>query len=169
MAGQALLMDAPERSLPRSADAERQRHEYSGKKGCHTAKNLLVASQQGRVLYLSPTVEGSRHDKALADEMELEFMPGQGLLLDLGFVGYEPKGAQVCLPFKKPRGKELSDYEKLYNRLLASIRVKVEHVMAGVKRIRIVKDRIRLHGDKLRDQVMLIACGLLRITHRNLS
>ena len=171
LSGQVLLLDATERPVPRSVGAERQRHEYSGKKGCHSVKNLLVAAEQGQVLYLSPTVAGSMHDKALADEMELEFMAGQGLLLDLGFVGYAPKGAKVCLPFKKPRNGQLPDYEKLYNQLLASLRVSVEHVMAGVKRIRIVKDKIRLQKDRVRDSVMLIACGLhnLRVTHRNLS
>jgi len=171
LARQVLLMDATERQVPRSTDWERQKHEYSGKKGCHTNKNLLVSNQQKQILYLSPTVAGSRHDKALADEMELRFLPQQGLLLDLGFLGYQPEGAQTILPYKKPPKGELSEFEKLYNRLLASIRVEVEHVIAGVKRIRIVKDKIRLQGEIVTDQLMLIACGLhnLRIYHRNLS
>ncbi|MCJ8166171.1 transposase family protein, partial [Pontibacter sp. E15-1] len=171
LSGQVLLLDATERPVPRSVEAERQRHEYSGKKGCHTNKNLLLADQRGRVLYLSPTVVGSMHDKALADEMELEFVPGQGLLLDLGFLGYEPEGALTCLPFKKPPKGELSEYEKHYNQMLASLRVQVEHVIASVKRLRTVKEKIRLHKDPVRDAVMLIACGMhnLRETHRNLS
>ena len=171
LSGQVLFMDATERAIPRSVDSERQRHEYSGKKGCHTVKNLLVSQLQNKILYLSATVTGSMHDKALADEMELEFLPEQCLLLDLGFMGYEPEGAQTLLPIKKPHHTELNHGDKLYNQLLASVRVKVEHVMAGVKRIRIVKDKIRLHGELIRDKVMLIACGLhnLRIAHRNLS
>ncbi|WP_187270100.1 transposase family protein [Pontibacter qinzhouensis] len=171
LAGQVVYMDATERPVPRSVNWERQKHEYSGKKGCHTNKNLLVSDEHNRVLYLSPTVEGSLHDKALADEMELEFVPEKGLLLDLGFVGYKPEGAQLCLPVKKMPNQPLSEYDKLYNSLLASIRVKVEHVMAGVKRVRTVKDKMRLHGDQIRDKVMLIACGLqnIRVTYRNLS
>jgi hypothetical protein len=171
LSGQVLFMDATERRVPRSTDWQRQKHEYSGKQGCHTAKNLLVSNQHQQILYLSATVAGSMHDKALADEMELQFLPQQSLLLDLGFLGYQPNGAQTILPFKKPAHRELSEYDKLYNRLLASVRVKVEHVMAGVKRIRIVKDIIRLKGEQIRDQLMLIACGLhnLRINHRNLS
>lgn len=171
LSGQVLFMDATERAIPRSVDSERQRHEYSGKKGCHTLKNLLVSQQQNQILYLSATVAGSMHDKALADEMELEFLPEQCLLLDLGFMGYEPEGIQTLLPIKKPHHRELNQVDKLYNRLLASVRVKVEHVMAGVKRIRIVKDIIRLHGELIRDKVMLIACGLhnLRMALRNLS
>ena len=171
LARQPLFLDATERAVPRSVDWERQRHEYSGKKGCHTNKNLLLVSEQNRVLYLSATVEGSLHDKALADEMELEFLPGQDLLADLGFVGYKPKGTQPCLPVKKLPNQELSELDKQYNQLLASIRVKVEHVMAGVKRVRIVKDKIRLKTEQVRDQVMLIACGMhnLRVAYRNLS
>jgi hypothetical protein len=171
LSGQVLLLDATERAIPRSVDNERQRHEYSGKQQEHTLKNLLVSQQQNRILYLSATVAGSMHDKALAEEMELEFLPGQCLLLDLGFLGYEPEGAQTLLPIKKPRQHQLSEVDKHYNRLLASVRVKVEHVIAGLKRIRIVKDKIRLQGVLIRDQVMLIACGLhnLRIAHRNLS
>jgi DDE superfamily endonuclease/Helix-turn-helix of DDE superfamily endonuclease len=171
LSGQLLLMDATERAVPRAIDKERQQLEYSGKKGCHTNKNLLVVSEQGQVLYLSPTVEGSQHDKALADELELEFVAGQPLLLDLGFLGYQPKDTQVFLPEKKPPKGQLTDHQKAYNQLLASMRVSVEHVISGVKRLRIVKDKIRLKKDHIRDQVMLIACGLhnLRIAYRNLS
>lgn len=171
LAGQVLWLDATERAVPRSVDWERQKYEYSGKQGCHTQKNLLVSDEQNRILYLSPTVAGSIHDKALADEMELVFLPKQSLLLDLGFIGYQPEGARTILPFKKPYQGELSEYDKLYNRLLASIRVRVEHVMAGVKRIRITKEKIRLPNQQIRDKVMLIACGLhnLRMAHRKLS
>jgi hypothetical protein len=171
LSGQVLLMDATERAIPRSVDKERQRHEYSGKQQEHTLKNLLVSQEQNRILYLSATVAGSMHDKALTDEMELEFLPEQCLILDLGFVGYEPEGAQTLRPIKKPHHRVLTTADKLYNQLLACVRVKMEHVIAGVKRIRIVKDKIRLHGEQIRDKVILIACGLhnLRIAHRNLS
>lgn len=43
---------------------------------------------------------------------------------------------------------------------LSRIRVPVEHVMAGVKRLNIVKEKIRLRFQDVRDQVMLVACGL---------
>ncbi len=103
--------------------------------------------------------------------MELAFWPEQCLLLDSGFVGYEPEGAQTLMPIKKMPHQQLAEVDKCYNRLLASVRVKIEHVMAGVKRIRIVKEKIRLHGEQIRVSVMRIAGGLhnLRIAHRNLS
>lgn len=154
IAGQVLYLDATERPVARSLDWERQKHDYSGKKGCHTVKNLILGNEQGKILYLSATVAGSIHDKALADEMELEFPTDQGLLLDSGFKGYNPKGAQICIPVKKPRNGQLSDYDKMFNQLLASLRVKIEHVMAGIKRVRIVKDKIRLKTEEIRHKVM---------------
>jgi hypothetical protein len=46
--------------------------------------------------------------------------------------------------------------EKLYQ----EIRWNVEHAIGGVKRYRIVKDKIRLLKDGIRDAVMETCCGL---------
>jgi hypothetical protein len=45
----------------------------------------------------------------------------------------------------------------------------VEHVIAGVKRCRIVKDALRLTKEDVSDRVMEVACGLhnLRVSHRH--
>ena len=58
--------------------------------------------------------------------------------------------------------------DKLLNKLCSSVRIVVEHVIAGVKRLRIVKDLLRLTKDGVSDIVMEIACGLhnLRVTCR---
>jgi hypothetical protein len=49
------------------------------------------------------------------------------------------------------------------------VRVVVEHVIAGVKRCRMVKDVLRLTTVGISDQVMEIACGLhnLRVSCRH--
>ena len=49
------------------------------------------------------------------------------------------------------------------------MRVVVEHVIAGVKRCRIVKDVLRLTTADISDRVMEIACGLhnLRVSCRH--
>ncbi len=49
------------------------------------------------------------------------------------------------------------------------MRVVVEHVLAGVKRCRIVKDVLRLTTEGMSDVVMEIACGLhnLRVSCRH--
>ena len=64
------------------------------------------------------------------------------------------------MPVKKPKGKELTDEQKQENKKKASQRVVVEHAIGQVKVWRIVKDKIRSYRHKLRDEVMLIACGL---------
>ena len=63
----------------------------------------------------------------------------------------------------------MSAGERLLNRLISSVRVVVEHVIAGVKRCRIVKDVLRLTKEDVSDLVMEIACGLhnLRVSCRH--
>jgi len=58
--------------------------------------------------------------------------------------------------------------ERLLNKLISSVRIVVENVIAGVKRMRIVKDLLRLTKDGISDRVMEMACGLhnLRVTCR---
>jgi hypothetical protein len=55
------------------------------------------------------------------------------------------------------------------NHLIASVRMVVEQVIAGVKRCRIVKDVLRLTTAGISDTVMEIACGLhnLRVSCRH--
>ena len=50
--------------------------------------------------------------------------------------------------------------EREHNRVVSQIRVAVEHILAGVKRVRIVKERFRNTKPNFADRVMLIACGL---------
>ena len=59
--------------------------------------------------------------------------------------------------------------DRWLNRLFSSGRVVVEHVIAGVKRCRIVKEVLRLTKDGISDLVMEIACGLhnLRVECRH--
>ena len=93
-----------------------------------------------RCSFLSPTTEGKRHDKKLADETGYRLPEGSTLMQDTGFQGFELENIAILQPKKKPRGKELSDTEKQANRIISSVRVRVEHVMSGIKRCRIVKD-----------------------------
>ena len=48
----------------------------------------------------------------------------------------------------------------MLNGIFSSVRVVVEHVIAGVKRCRIVKDVLRLTTEGIADLVMEIAYGL---------
>jgi hypothetical protein len=122
--------------------------------------NLIIAIEERLVRYLSQTFAGRIHDKRIGDEADSTFPPGCVLFKDTGFQGFEP--AQVCTyqPQKKPRKQELSAEERAENAMIASIRILVDHVIAGVKRCRIVHDVLRNTKAHFDDLVMEIACGL---------
>ena len=112
------------------------------------------------ICFLSATYEGKMHDKSLADLEGYTFPPGSCLYQDMGFQGFVLAGVTIIQPQKKPRGGELTPLEKAANRAISSIRIRIEHAIGGVKRYRMVKDKIRLLKDRIRDTVMETCCGL---------
>ena len=102
--GANLSLDASERLLQRPVNIEKQAEKYSGKKKTHTDKNLLLVNENTkRVVYLSQTVEGKKHDKKLADESQISYPANASLTQDTGFQGYQPKGVVVQQPKKSKR------------------------------------------------------------------
>ena len=162
------LIDGTERPINRPKDKDKQKTYYSGKKKGHTVKNNVITNRDGKVLYLSDTNEGKKHDKKIADEEDYHFPPDSQLLQDTGFQGYRPDGVTILQPKKKPRGGELTANEKVINRAISSIRVGVEHSIGGVKRAQIVAVKYRNRVAHFVDDVMETACGLhnFRLAHR---
>ena len=152
--------DATERPIPRKTDPEAQKQDYSGKAKDHTAKNGLISDQGAQIVYLSPTYEAKKHDKAICDQEGYQFPPGLTLRQDTDYQGYRPQGVTIIEPTKKPRGKELTDQQKQHNSAVSKERVIVENALAGVKRLRILKDRIRLKFYQALDTIMSIGCAL---------
>ncbi len=154
-------IDGTERGRQRPTDNETQKTYYSGKKKKHTVKNNLIVGVKDRLVkYLSKTYEGKKHEKTICDEEEPTYPKGSQLLKDTGFQGYEPEDVATQQPKKKPKGKELLQEDKEQNTLISKVRVVVEHVISGVKRLRIVKETFRNTKQKFDDLVMEIACGL---------
>lgn len=88
------------------------------------------------------------------------------LAQDSGFQGFTLPGVIILQPKKKPKGGTLTDEEKADNRWISHIRVLVEHSIGGVKVYRIVHDVIRHWCPYIRDQVMVICCGLYNLRLR---
>jgi hypothetical protein len=109
---------------------------------------------------LSDTYPGSVHDKRMADDHPYALPADSWLFQDLGFLAFSLDGVETLTPFKKPKGGQLTQAQKGYNRLLASLRIRIEHVICSVKRYRIVKEICRLRVVGSRDAVMEIACSL---------
>ena len=85
------------------------------KKG-HTLKNTVLSNQNCKVIYLTETVEGKKHDKKLADESHYQLPAGSLLFQDTGFQGFSLENVLILQPKKKPKGKELTEEEKEKNR-----------------------------------------------------
>ncbi len=79
---------------------------------------------------------------------------------DLGFLSFTLPQVAILMPTKKPRGAELTLEQYLANQVLNQRRLRIEHVNSSVKRCRIVKDRIRLWKEGVRDLVMELCCAL---------
>lgn len=153
-------LDGVEAGIQRNTDQDAQKEDFSGKKRGHRLKNLTLCDAWQTIHYLSPTESGSMHDKALADLYPINLPAGSTLKQDLGFMGHAPSGVIIEQPFKKPRGGQLTQGQKIYNTILSSTRIVIEHANSGIKRLRMLKDVIRIHDSCVRDCIRVVACGL---------
>lgn len=82
--------------------------------------------------------------------------------VDLGFLGFakDYEHLKVSIPYKKSKKKPLTDDQKAENQVLASERIPVEHSFAGLKRYRILSDRLRTHDWNLYDTILGVCAGL---------
>ena len=101
-----LVVDGTERRRQRPKDTKKQEEHYSGKKKAHTDKNILLANTHShKVVYLSPTEKGKKHDKKIVDENAIRYPTGATLGKDTGFQGYEPQGILTFQPKKSQKVK----------------------------------------------------------------
>ena len=153
--------DGTERPIQRPQAAEPQQAYYSGKKKQHTVKNLLIINDASKVVLLTASFEGRIHDKRIADSTGYDLLPkGSVLYQDTGFQGFCVPDITIIQPTKKPKGRALTVSEEAANRAISSIRIRVEHAIGGVKRYRIVKDKLRNWKNGFIDTVMETCCGL---------
>jgi hypothetical protein len=126
---------------------------------------VTLSNPARKLLYLSPCWLGKTHDYRM---FQVEFPPAQRwferfrLRVALGFLGIEKEYGckEILIPHKKPRKQELTPTQKAENKFLASQRIVVEHAHAGLKRYRILADRLRMHNFVLYDVVWGVCAGL---------
>jgi hypothetical protein len=123
-------------------------------------KNVLLVNAPLTILFLSGTYGGRVHDKRIAEATPYPLPAGSPLLQDLGFLAFTLPQVEVVMPTKKPRGQELTVEQQLANEVLNHRRRRIEHVNSNVKRCRIVKDRLRLWKQGVRDLMMELCCAL---------
>lgn len=129
-----LIVDATEQPTER-----RRGTGYSGKKKHQTVKTQIVVTPRGKIVHVSRTVPGNRHDKRLFDQTRLKLPPRTKLLGDLGYLG----ATGVSLPYKSSKLKPLTKQQKLHNQKHARWRIIAEHVLAQLKKFQILAQRFR--------------------------
>ena len=154
-----VIIDGTERRLPRPQHRGRQKRFYSGRKKRHAVKNVIIVGQR-KVLWCSPTVPARCHDKRVAERARLRLPDRIDLLGDSGFEGLDAGPAGVVTPWKRRKRCRLHWKRRQFNRLLASQRIAVEHTLASVKRLRILRDEFRNRRKGMVDEVMVIGCAL---------
>jgi transposase len=132
-----IFIDATEQQIRRPK--RKQKRYYSGKKKKHTIKNQLVVTGKGKILSVSRSNPGSKHDKKLYDETKLNYDKQAKPISDSGYFG----AAGITMPIKKPKGKELTAEEKKFNRELSKQRIIVEHTIGKMKIFQILSQRYR--------------------------
>jgi hypothetical protein len=123
-------------------------------------KNVLLVPALLIILFLSDTYGGRVQDKPIADATPYPLPAGSRLLQDLGFLAFTLPQVAILMPTKKPRGQELPLEQQRANQALHHRRLRIEPVNRSVKRRRVVKDRLRLWQEGVRDLVMDICCAL---------
>ena len=126
---------------------------------------MTLSNPARKLLYLSPCWVGKTHDYR---RFQVEFPPEQRgferfrLRVDLGFLSIKKDYIckKILIPHKKPSKQELTPAQKAENQRLASQRSVVEHAHAGLKRYRILADRLRMHDFALYDVVLGVCAGL---------
>lgn len=157
------IVDGTERPIRRPKNPKNQTKYYSGKKKHHTVKNqVLVSPKNGRILAVSGTVEGKLHDKRLLefDPIIYHAPPGAKGLGDSGYQGAKEINPLVkfLIPFKNLRNKKLSVSKKQTNKIISSVRVKVEHTFSYLKHFAILDHKFRGRIDKAHQPFVNIAC-----------
>lgn len=157
-----VFADAYERMTQKPVSLRRRKKLYSGKKKAITQKTMIVTDPQKHILVLSPTNSGRRHDKRLADRYDIiKQLPSHiPLYVDTGFQGVQKVHPNCYIPTKSSKKYPLTREQKEMNHLISSIRVVVEHAIAGVKRYKAARDIYRHRIPNFDDLFQLLSAGL---------
>jgi DDE superfamily endonuclease/Helix-turn-helix of DDE superfamily endonuclease len=159
------LIDAKEQRINKPAGEEKQKPYYSGKKKAHTIKTQLVVNPRGQIEAVSGSLPGSTHDLALLRGSGVleRLSEGEGAMMDKGYSGIDKDYPDIplVLPFKKPRGGELSEEQKRHNREVARHRIVVEHTIAQVNRFTVLRQVFRGKQRERHNQVIQAVAKLV--------
>lgn len=155
-----VMIDGVERPIQRPRSAKRQNRQYSGKKKSHRRKNVVMVDAQRRVLVLTPSKPGRRHDKNLVDRSQLVAVipPEIGVVVDTGFQGV--RHPNLFIPEKARNKRPLNPQQRASNRYISSERIVVAHAIGGMKRYGAMSQVLRNKLGHFDDRVAVVSAGL---------
>lgn len=116
----------------------------------------MVDRATGRILCLAHDA-GRRHDFRLFKESGVRRHPETEAITDTGYMGLQQLHGKTTMPKKRSKKTPLTKQDKQTNRLMSKDRVPAEHVIACLKRFKIVSDRYRNRRKRFGLRVTLIA------------
>jgi len=142
-----IATDATESPCYRPKNSENNKKFYSGKNKKHTIKTDVTVASTRKILNVSESYPGSVHDKTILDNEKTinKTTRYSKHFMDKGYCGAnkEHNDKNILIPFKKPKGGELTSFQKEINRYLSRKRVFVEHIIGKLKTNRIIADIYR--------------------------
>lgn len=128
-----LIIDATEQPSQRRPGSG-----YSGKKKQQTVKTQVAVTPKGTIKSISKSIAGNIHDKKLYDTTRIYTLQKVVRKADLGYLG-----TSCRLPHKKQKNRALTTRQKEYNQKFNSERIKIEHVIAHLKKFQILAQKFR--------------------------
>lgn len=131
----------------------------------------MIATSSRFILFLGKTVWGGLYQdfSLLKEDFEQKAVfEDYQVWVDLAYLGFSKyyKTQQLHIPHKKPRKSKnnpdpkLTEQQKEANKEKSSVRVVVEHAIAGMKRYKILTEKFRNKSQELADQVVEVCAGL---------
>ena len=104
------------------------------------------------------TAIGTTHDFKMFKESLVGVLPEDTIMpLDSGYQGANEYFPNALLPYKATKHNPLTSEQKGFNRIIAKIRVVIEHINRQLKIFRICKETYRGKGERGLIRVKIIA------------
>jgi len=159
----SVWVDGTEQSINRPIEKSARKLYFSGKKQAHTIKTQVLSTKD-LILHLSGNLPGKVNDALILAGTGVMYAipPDVEVKLDRGYEGAEERYPEnrISKPKRAQRNHPLTLFEKLYNRILNSTRIYVEHIIGRVKKFRILSETYRNQRARHQDFFLVIA-GLL--------
>lgn len=157
-----VFLDGSERRVQKPKNKKKRNKLYSGKKKATTRKNIILNDEKRKILFMSKTKSGRRHDKKITDKCQLprHIPPDVAIWTDTGLQGLQKSHPNVVMPAKATKNNPLTFEQKQNNRIISGARVISEHAICGYKRFKAASDIYRNKIKDMDDKMNLVCAGL---------